>query len=111
MAFMLTPWLSQIESLPEAEFMLRILGALLGVLGAPASLIIWIGMLLFCAREDDSRISSKAFWFILFSSLAGLDQPLIIFLFTGNRCVLGMHHSRYSAKAEATQYWRLRCTE
>ncbi len=66
MAFMLTPWFSQIAAIPRGELVLRILGGTVGILGAPASLVIWCGMVAFCVREDDSPAGAKIFWFALF---------------------------------------------
>jgi len=66
MIFMLTPWFQQIETLPKGEMFLRIMGGVLGIVGAPASLTILFGMAVFCLREDASPISAKIFWFILF---------------------------------------------
>jgi len=65
-AFMLTPWFSQIGAMPRGQLLLRILGGTVGILGAPASLLIWSGMVAFCVREDDSPASAKIFWFALF---------------------------------------------
>jgi nitrate reductase gamma subunit len=70
MIFMLTPWFQQIEALPKGETLLRILGGILGVVGAPASLVILFGMAAFCFREDRSSIGTKTFWFILFFTTA-----------------------------------------
>ncbi len=64
--FMLTPLFQQIESLPKGAVFLRILAFPLALLCAPASLIIWIGMMAFCAREDTSQVRAKIFWFVLF---------------------------------------------
>jgi hypothetical protein len=66
MIFMLTPWFQEIDALPRGDTFLRILGAPLAVLGAPAALIIWLGMVVFCVREDRSPISVRIFWFVLF---------------------------------------------
>jgi hypothetical protein len=66
MAFMLTPWFSQITAAPQGELLLRVLAAPLGILSAPASLVILFGMAAFCIREDDSPTRTKVFWFALF---------------------------------------------
>lgn len=66
MSFMLTPWFQQIESIRGGILGLRVLGAPLGVLGAPAALILLFGMMTFCVREDRSPLSSKILWFVLF---------------------------------------------
>lgn len=66
MIFMLTPWFHQIEVMQRGKIVLWILASPLAILGAPASLIILFGMAIFCAREDDSSIGTKIFWFISF---------------------------------------------
>lgn len=66
MTFMLTPWFEQIESARGGVLFLRLLGAPLGILGAPASLILLFGMMAFCVREDRSSTSTKVLWFVLF---------------------------------------------
>ena len=66
MAFMPTPWFSQIVAMHRGELLLRILGALLGILGGPASLVILFGMAIYCIREDDSSTGSKVLWFAVF---------------------------------------------
>ena len=70
MVFMLSPWFQQIEAMPRGELFLRILGGAVGVVGAPAGLIIWFGMVAFCACEDRSPVSAKIFWFVLFFTTA-----------------------------------------
>jgi hypothetical protein len=79
MAFMLTPWFSQIAGMPRGELLLRILGGTLGVLGAPASLVLWFGMLAFCVREDDSPTSTKIFWFVVFFVFAFFGAAVYFF--------------------------------
>jgi hypothetical protein len=79
MIFMLTPWFQQIEALPRGDLFLRILGAPLGVIGAPASLIIWFGMIAFCLREDISPTSNKVFWFIVFFTAAWFGATAYFF--------------------------------
>ena len=68
--FLMTPWFDQIDKVPSSDFLLRILGGALGVVGAPASLIILFGMAIFCVHEDRSPISAKVFWFIVFFATA-----------------------------------------
>jgi len=79
MAFMLTPWFSQIETFPMGKFAFRVLGGSLGVLGALAAPVIWVGMLIYCAREDDSPLGSKVFWFILFFTIAWFGSSAYFF--------------------------------
>jgi len=66
MASMMTSWFWQIASMPKGMLFLRILGGTVGVLGAPASLIIWFGMMACCARDDNSSRGTKVLWFIFF---------------------------------------------
>lgn len=66
MMFMWSPWFQQVEGMPRGETVLRVLGGVVGVLGAPASIVIWFGMVVFCGREDQSPTSQKTLWFVLF---------------------------------------------
>jgi len=70
MIFMMSSWFRQIAVMPTGELVLRVLGAMLGLVGAPASLIIWFGMVAFCLREDHTRVGTKVFWFVLFFTTA-----------------------------------------
>jgi hypothetical protein len=70
MIFMLSPWFHEIEAMPRGELFLRVLGGAFGVVGAPASLIIWFGMVVFCLREDQSRLGNKILWFVIFFTTA-----------------------------------------
>lgn len=79
MIFMLTPWFHQIETLPRGTIFLRILAFPLALLCAPASLIIWIGMMAFCAREDRSPVRSKIFWFVLFFTIGWFGSAAYFF--------------------------------
>jgi hypothetical protein len=78
-AFMLTPWFPQITARPSGDLLLRILGSAVGVLGAPASLVLWFGMVAFCAREDDSPTGTKIFWFVLFFVAAFFGSAVYFF--------------------------------
>src|SRR5579863_3796789 len=66
MIFMLSPWFHQVEAMPRGELFLRVLGGAIGLVGTPASLIIWFGMAAFCLREDRSPLGNKIFWFVIF---------------------------------------------
>ena len=79
MLFMLTPWFPETAAMRKGELLLRILGGVLGVLGAPASLVIWIGMTVYCARNDHSPIGVKTFWFILFFTTAWFGAAVYFF--------------------------------
>jgi hypothetical protein len=79
MIFMMTPWFSEIEARPRADLFLRILGGALGVLGAPAALVLWVGMVAFCIRVDDSPVSAKIAWFILFFIAAWFGSAAYFF--------------------------------
>jgi hypothetical protein len=79
MLFMLTPWFPEIEAMPKGELPLRILGGVLGVLGAPAALVIWTGMIVYCARIDTSAVGLKTFWFILFCTTAWFGAAVYFF--------------------------------
>jgi hypothetical protein len=78
MLFMLSPWFQQVQVAPHGKLALQILGGALGVLGAPAGLIIWFGMVMFCVRED--RASSKLFWFVLFFATAWFGAAIYFFV-------------------------------
>jgi len=75
----LTPWFQQIESIRGGVLGLRLLGAPLGVAGAPATLILLFGMMAFCVREDRSPLSSKILWFVLFFATAFFGAAVYFF--------------------------------
>jgi len=79
MIFMLTPWFSQIEATHKGELLLRILGGTVGVLGAPATLVILFGMMTFCAREDNASAGMKFFWFVFFFFTAPFGAAVYFF--------------------------------
>jgi len=79
MIFMLTPWFGQIEAMSRGELLLRIIGGTLGVVGAIAALILWFGMVAFCLGEDDSPVSIKIFWFVLFLGTAFVGAAAYFF--------------------------------
>jgi hypothetical protein len=66
MAFMFTPWFGQIEAIARGDLLLRVLAAPLALVAPLASLVLLVGMVVFCVREDPSPISAKLLWFILF---------------------------------------------
>lgn len=70
------PWFVQIQAV-QIKLPLQVLGGALGVVGAPAALIIWFGMMIFCVRED--HVSSKVFWFILFFATAWFGAAIYFF--------------------------------
>lgn len=77
MLFMLSPWFQQIQTAPQGKLALQILGGALGVVGAPAGLIIWFGMVIYCVRED--KVSSKVFWLIFFFATAWFGAAIYFF--------------------------------
>jgi hypothetical protein len=79
LSFMLTPWFQQIESIRGGVLGLRLLGALLGVLGAPATFILLFGMMTFCVCEGRSPLSSKILWFVLFFATASFGAAVYFF--------------------------------
>src|SRR5215469_8869738 len=79
MSFMLTPWFEQVESVRGGVLFLRLLGALVGVLGAPASLILLFGMIAFCVREDRSAFTTKISWFVLSFATACFGSAVYFF--------------------------------
>jgi hypothetical protein len=79
MIFMLTPWFTQIEALPRGELTLRVLGGALGIVGAPASIIIWFGMVASCIFEGRSSGSVKVLWFLLFFTTAMFGAAVYFF--------------------------------
>ncbi len=92
MVFMFTPWFRQVEALPRGDILLRVLGGALGVVGAPASLIVLFGMAFFCVREDPSPVSVKVLWFILFLVTACFGAA--VYFFTVYRRQAGGSHLR-----------------
>ena len=79
MLFLISPWFEGVQALPKAKLALEVLGGTLGVVGAPASLVIWFGMITFCLREDDSRRSTKIFWLVLFFVIAWFGSAAYFF--------------------------------
>ena len=77
--FMLTPWFDHMGALPRGDMELRILGGLLGILGAPAGIIIWFGMAFFCIYNDRSSLGAKILWFIIFLSTASFGSVAYFF--------------------------------
>jgi hypothetical protein len=79
MVFMLTPWFWQIEAMPRAELPLRVLGGGLGIVAAPASIIIWFGMVASCILEHRSSRGLKVLWFVLFFTTAMFGAAIYFF--------------------------------
>jgi len=79
MLFMLSPWFQQIQAVPRGKLVLQVLGGVLGVVGAPASLVIWFGMVVFWLREDHSPVGTKIFWFIFFFVTAWFGSAAYFF--------------------------------
>lgn len=80
MAFMWTPWFHQFDSYRAGDIILRVLGAPLGVAGAPAALILLFGMVEFCIRHDKAPVSEKILWFIVFFFTACFGAALYFFV-------------------------------
>jgi hypothetical protein len=79
MLFMLSPWFQQIQAAPRGKLALQVLGGIVGAVGAPASLVIWFGMVAFCLRQDRSPAGTKVFWFILFFATAWFGSAAYFF--------------------------------
>jgi len=77
--FMLTPWFRQIDALPTGDIVLRVLGGAAGIVGAPASIVLWFGMGAFCLFEDPSPVSHKVLWFLLFFATASFGSAAYFF--------------------------------
>ena len=80
MAFMATPWFWQIDSFRPGDLILRVLGGASGIAGAPAALILWIGMAEFCLRHDKSPTGNKILWFTVFFATACFGSALYFFV-------------------------------
>ena len=79
MAFMLTPWFWHLEAIQSSKLALRIIGGSLGVLGAPAALLIMFGMTSHCLRRKDCSRSDKLLWFLFFFATAWFGAALYFF--------------------------------
>lgn len=79
MIFMLTPWFRQIDALPKVDIVLRVLGGASGIVGSPASIALWFGMVAFCLFEDPSPVSHKILWFLLFFATASFGSAASFF--------------------------------
>lgn len=77
--FMLTPWFRQIDALPKGDLVLRVLGGVSGIVGSPASIVLWFGMVFFCLFEDRSSVSRKVLWFLLFFATASFGSAAYFF--------------------------------
>ena len=64
MIFMVTPTFRSVESIWLGEVILRVIGGILGVIGAPAALIIIIGMAIHCISNRNFTIGTKILWSI-----------------------------------------------
>lgn len=78
MTFMLTPSFRAMEA-TRGVLLLRIMGGVLGLLGAPAALIIWFGMMAFCLTEDSSSKSARAVWCLFFLVAAFFASAIYFF--------------------------------
>jgi hypothetical protein len=79
MLFMLLPWFRYLQMVPQTKLAFEIVGGTLGVIGAPASLIIWFGMIAFCLREDSSPLTARIFWVVLFFLTAWFGSAAYFF--------------------------------
>jgi len=77
--FMLTPWYGEVQTMPRTLLVVRVLGGALGILGVPASLVLLVGMAVFCAKHDRPRFSVKLSWFILFFMIAPFGSAIYYF--------------------------------
>ena len=76
---MMTPWFARLEAVHLGDIGLRVIGGCLGILGAPAGLIIWFGMLVFCLTEDRSGTTSRILWCCLFLAAAFFASSVYFF--------------------------------
>lgn len=79
MLFALTPWSKQIGSLPGIKPFLYLLGGVVGLAVVPALVIILLGMMIFCVREDHSPLHVKIFWFIVFFATGWFGAAVYFF--------------------------------
>jgi hypothetical protein len=79
MVFVMTPWFKQLEAVKADKLLLQLLGGVIGVVGAPASMIILLGMLVYCAREDHSSTGVKILWFTVFFATASFGAAAYFF--------------------------------
>jgi hypothetical protein len=96
LAFMATPWLRQIDSFRGVDPLLRVLGAILGIAGGAAALVLLFGMLVFCARAKTNRPSAKSSCrFSSFSQLPHSAQPCTSLSCTESGCaaLLGLYEN------------------
>jgi hypothetical protein len=78
MFMLFVPLFQQIQAV-QIKLPLQILGGALGLVGGPAALVLWYGMVVFCVREDQSAVSSKVFWFILFFATGPFGAAIYFF--------------------------------
>src|SRR5208337_572997 len=77
--FVLTPWFRQIDALPRGDIALRVLGGALGIVGSPASIALWFGMIAFCVFEDPSPVRHRILWLLLFFATASFGLVAYFF--------------------------------
>jgi len=91
--FMATPWFRELQNRESALLILRGIGGILGILGAPASLVLLIGMAIFCVREDRSTVGVKVVWFLIFFSTACFGAAAYFFTVYRRQIVTESGHS------------------
>jgi hypothetical protein len=80
MAFMVaTHWLWQVDATPRSYIPLRIIGGALGIMGAPAVVILVIGMACHCACDRDLSVGNKIWWFIIFFATGPFGSAVYFF--------------------------------
>jgi hypothetical protein len=79
MAFMLTPWFPRLQNSASGELALLELGAPLAVVAGPASMVLILGMAIFCVREGRSSVWEKVIWFFIFFLTAPFGSALYFF--------------------------------
>jgi hypothetical protein len=63
----------------EGDIALRVLGGALGIVGSPASIVLWFGMMAFCVFEDPSPVRHKILGFLLFFATASFGLVAYFF--------------------------------
>jgi hypothetical protein len=79
MAFMLTPWFRQTDASTMGKLVLQILVSPAALLGAPAVLIIIVGMAIHCLTNSAFSIGTKILWSVFVFCTAPFGAEIYFF--------------------------------
>jgi len=77
--FMLTPFINLVQGPSTGAFLVRALGASIGVASVAAGPIIFLGMAIFCLVKDCSTRAIKILWFVIFLTTSCFGSAIYFF--------------------------------